>query len=160
MCEPKFCPKSTRAHTSSADNQQFHLSYACNEGRDRAWLPSPWNIVHRCKDSHASGFTLCSTFINLLTPSPLVTVTNQLILFSSSAFWGPPSPHPLRTSYVYGSPSHSLKIMKCYEEPSGTDSKFHRKALVLPSLLDRICHKSSRERWSSVIILFRRVHTQ
>ena len=35
-------------------------------------------------------------------PSPHVTVTNQLILFLSSAFWGPPSPHahPLRTSYL------------------------------------------------------------
>ena len=33
-------------------------------------------------------------------PPPLVTVTNQLILSLSSAFWGPPSPHPLRTSYM------------------------------------------------------------
>ena len=31
---------------------------------------------------------------------PLVTVTNQLILFLSSAFWGHPSPHPLRKSYM------------------------------------------------------------
>ena len=34
---------------------------------------------------------------NFFTPSPLATVTNQLILFLSSAFWGPP---PLRTSYM------------------------------------------------------------
>ena len=27
-------------------------------------------------------------------------VTNQLTLFLLSAFWGPPSPHPLRTSYM------------------------------------------------------------
>ena len=27
-------------------------------------------------------------------------VTNQLILFLLSALWGPPSPHPLRTSYM------------------------------------------------------------
>ena len=32
-----------------------------------------------------------------LDPLPLYTVTNQLILFLSSAFWGPP---PLRTSYM------------------------------------------------------------
>ena len=32
--------------------------------------------------------------------TPLVTVTNQLILFLSSAFWGLLSPHPLRTSYM------------------------------------------------------------
>ena len=31
---------------------------------------------------------------------PPVTVTNQLILFLSSAFWGTPSPHALRTSYM------------------------------------------------------------
>ena len=32
--------------------------------------------------------------------TPPVTVTNQLILFLSSAFWGPPSP----THVIYGSP--------------------------------------------------------
>ena len=31
---------------------------------------------------------------------PLVTVTNQMILFLSSAFWGHPSPNPLRKSYM------------------------------------------------------------
>ena len=36
--------------------------------------------------------------IRFLTSSPLVTVTNQQILFPSSAFWG--SPHLLRTSYM------------------------------------------------------------
>ena len=42
-----------------------------------------------------------ANFSDFLTPSPgpLVTVTNQLILFLLSAFWGTP-PHPLRTSYV------------------------------------------------------------
>ena len=35
-----------------------------------------------------------------LTLSPLVTLTNQLILFLLSAFWWPPPPHPLRTSYI------------------------------------------------------------
>ena len=33
---------------------------------------------------------------DFLTPSPLTTVTNQLILFLSSAFWGSPYPHRLR----------------------------------------------------------------
>ena len=33
-------------------------------------------------------------------PSPLVTYINQLILFLSSAFWGPLSPFPVRTSYM------------------------------------------------------------
>ena len=32
--------------------------------------------------------------------SPPVTVTNHLILFLLSAFWGPPPPNPLRTSYM------------------------------------------------------------
>ena len=32
--------------------------------------------------------------------TPPLTVTKQLILFLLSAFWGPPSPHPLRTSYM------------------------------------------------------------
>ena len=42
-------------------------------------------------------------FSDFLIPSPLVTVTNQLIVFLSSAFWGPPLPadviyrRPLRT---------------------------------------------------------------
>ena len=40
-------------------------------------------------------------FLDLLTHTP-VTFTNQLILFLLSAFWGHPSPHPLRTSYKYG----------------------------------------------------------
>ena len=31
-------------------------------------------------------------FLDLLTPSPLVNYINQLILFLSSAFWGPPTP--------------------------------------------------------------------
>ena len=35
-----------------------------------------------------------------LTPSPRVTVTNQLILFLSSAFWGPPP----TADVAYGSP--------------------------------------------------------
>ena len=35
-----------------------------------------------------------------LPPPPVVTVTNQLILFLSSAFWGQPLPHPLWTSYM------------------------------------------------------------
>ena len=43
-------------------------------------------------------------FSDFLTPSPgspLVTVTNQLIVFLSSAFWGPPTP----SAYVInGSP--------------------------------------------------------
>ena len=38
-------------------------------------------------------------FLDLLTHTP-VTFTNQLILFLLSAFWGHPSPHPLRTSYM------------------------------------------------------------
>ena len=37
---------------------------------------------------------------DIFTPPPFVTVTNQLILFLLSAFWGPPSPHPMRTSYM------------------------------------------------------------
>ena len=43
----------------------------------------------------------CSDFF---TPPPFVEYTNQLILFLSSAFWGPPSasPHPL--DVIYGSP--------------------------------------------------------
>ena len=36
-------------------------------------------------------------------PSPLVTVTNQLILFLSSAFWGPNSLPPT-ADVIYGSP--------------------------------------------------------
>ena len=47
----------------------------------------------------ASIYDVRKTFV-FFTPSPLVTVTIQLILFLSSAFWGPPSPHPLRTSFM------------------------------------------------------------
>ena len=47
----------------------------------------------------ASTFDVCKIF-GLFDPPPLVTVTNQLILFLSSAFWVPPSPHPLWTSYM------------------------------------------------------------
>ena len=37
-----------------------------------------------------------------LDPSPsLVPYINQLIVFLSSAFWGPPFPHPVRRSYKY-----------------------------------------------------------
>ena len=43
----------------------------------------------------------CAIFF---TPSPLVTVTNQLILFLLSAFWGPPSPPT--SDVIYGSPQH------------------------------------------------------
>ena len=32
--------------------------------------------------------------------TPFVTVTNQLIVFLLSAFWGPPLPHLLRTSFM------------------------------------------------------------
>ena len=39
---------------------------------------------------------------DFLTPSPLVTNRNQLILFLSSACWGPSIPHAVRTSYKYG----------------------------------------------------------
>ena len=38
-------------------------------------------------------------FSDFLTPSPIVTVTNQLMVFLSSAFLRTP-PHPLRTSYM------------------------------------------------------------
>ena len=38
--------------------------------------------------------------LGFFTPFPLVMYINQLILFLSSAFRGPPSPHPLRTSYM------------------------------------------------------------
>ena len=47
-------------------------------------------------------------FSDFSTPPPLVTVTNLLILFRSSAFWGHPSPHPLRTSYIRRSPYMQL----------------------------------------------------
>ena len=41
-------------------------------------------------------------FSVFLTPSPLVTVTNQLILFRLSAFWEPPPPPT--SDVMYGSP--------------------------------------------------------
>ena len=42
-------------------------------------------------------------FSDFLTPSPLVNVTNQLILFLSSAHWGPHLPPP-PADVIYGSP--------------------------------------------------------
>ena len=41
-------------------------------------------------------------FSDFWTPSPPFTVTNQLILFLSSAFWGPPPPPT--ADVIYGNP--------------------------------------------------------
>ena len=53
--------------------------------------------AHSCQGLPSMTSAKVSDFF---TQFPLVTVTNQLILFLSSAFWGPPSPHPLWTSYT------------------------------------------------------------
>ena len=48
-------------------------------------------------------------FSNFFTPSPLVTVTNKLILFLSSAFWGPPPPTDCRR-HIWKTPKKFLLI--------------------------------------------------
>ena len=49
-----------------------------------------------------------ATFSDFLTPFPLVTVTNQLILFLPSAFWGTPPTHCGR--HTYGSPPTPTEV--------------------------------------------------
>ena len=65
---------------------------------------------HFSKQTRVSSYFLeglpyitSAKFSDFFTPSPLVTVTNQQILFLLSAFWGPPSPSPT-PDVIYGSP--------------------------------------------------------
>ena len=56
-------------------------------GRERSYfLPLEW------KRGRGTSIYDVHPISGLLTPSPLVTVSNQLILFLSSSFWGPPPP--------------------------------------------------------------------
>ena len=68
-------------------------------------------------------FMTSAKFSVFLIPSP-VTVPNQLILFLSSAFWGP-LPHPMQTSYMEAPlPNHPYlqdplyldKCITCWEQ--------------------------------------------
>ena len=58
------------------------------------------------------SYMTSAKFSNFLTPSHLVTVTNQLILFHLSAFRGPISPHPLRTSYMEAPFDKSFRLRR------------------------------------------------
>ena len=66
--------------------------------------------VHEVSIFHASDWIWpqgASTYdvrkiVGFFYPFPLVTVTNQQILFLLSAFWGPPAPPP--ADVIYGSP--------------------------------------------------------
>ena len=55
------------------------------------------------------------------TPLPLVTVTNQLNLFLSSAIWGPTSPPPT-ADVKYGSPLKLKMDALCKTSPAVTSS--------------------------------------
>ena len=69
-----------------------------------------WAVLIPRLNLAASAFTergfpymTFAQFWDLLTPSPLVTYRNQLTLFLSSAFWGPPPPPS--ADIIYGSPA-------------------------------------------------------
>ena len=62
----------------------------------------PWPIYADKISDKGLPYMTSARFSDILTPSPLVTVTNQLVLFLSSAFWGPPPPST--ADVIYGRP--------------------------------------------------------
>ena len=92
-----FCRSPNSKFTSRA------RAHVCPRPRPAALLPC---AVHRAAavilpEVWGLPYVTSAKFSDFLTTSPLLTVTNQLIVFLSSAIWGhPPSPHLLRTSYM------------------------------------------------------------
>ena len=75
---------------------------------------------------------------DFLAPSPLVSVTNRLILVLSSAFWGLPSPHPLWTSYMEATSGYFPLALTAFCEV--TYMSVMRILLRQASLLRRSCY--------------------
>ena len=79
--------------------KQFLAPRVTNIASD--WMNSSiFYMEHLYKGQPVRGlpYMTSAKFSYFFIPIPLVTVTNQMILFLLSAFWGPPSPHPLWTS--------------------------------------------------------------
>ena len=83
-------------------------------------------VTHSYADGQR-GLLICVIRKNLgfFTPFPLVRYINQLILFLSSAFRGPPSPHPLRTSYMEAPLPHVGSDWDCRSYQHCRNAIFH-----------------------------------